>query len=78
MATHFLTKSATELFRDSLGDGHRGNTPWLGAADLALDRVAGLGEVLRYLRCLTGTSLTDDNQNLVVMNCLVDGKKFTD
>ena len=38
------------------------------------DRVAGLGEVLRYLRCLTRTSLTDDNKNVVIVNCLVDGK----
>ena len=62
----FLPKTASNLLRDTLRDGHGSDTTRLGAAYPALVRVACLGEVLDHLRGLAGTSVADDNEHLML------------
>lgn len=68
--THFLSQTAAVLLRDSLGDGHGGDTTGLRAADLPSGGVTCFCQVLRDLRGLTRARLSNDDENLVVVNSL--------
>lgn len=68
--TDLLAKTATVLFRDSLGHRHGRYTTGLSAADLPPCCVAGLSQILSDLGGLSRTSLSNHNQDLVVMNSL--------
>ena len=69
-AAHLLAKPTAEFFRDSFGDGHRSNTAWLGASNLAFHRVTRLGKILGDLSRLARTRFTDHYQHLIVVNGL--------
>jgi hypothetical protein len=61
--------AAPYLLRDARGDGHGGDAPGLGAADLhAVLGVAGLVQVLGQLRRLARTCFGDNNENLVLLD----------
>ena len=62
----FLPKTASDLLRDTLRDGHGGDTTRLRAADLELVGVTGFGEILGHLGRLAGTGVTDDDEDLVL------------
>lgn len=68
--THFLAQTAAVLLRDSLGHRHGGYATRLRAADLPPGGVTRLRQVLSDLGGLTGPRLSDNNQDLVVMNGL--------
>ena len=58
MYLHFLA--------DTLGDGHGSHTTRLGASDSLVVRKPSFGQVLRHLGGLAGTSLADDDEDLVL------------
>lgn len=68
--SHLLTQTAPVLLGHPLGHGHGGHSTGLRAADLAPSGVAGLRQVLSDLRGLTGARLSDDDQDLIVVNGL--------
>lgn len=68
--THLLAETATVLFRDSLGHGHGCHTTGLSAADLPPSGVACLGQVLSDLGGFPRASLSNNNQDLVIVDSL--------
>ena len=68
--SHLLSETATVLLRDSLGHRHGGYTTRLRAADLSPGGVTRLRQVLSDLCGLTGPRLSNNNQDLVVMDGL--------
>lgn len=68
--THLLSQTAAVLLRHSLGHRHGGDTTGLRTANLPSGGVTRLCQVLSNLSGLTRTRLSDDDQNLVVVNSL--------
>lgn len=70
MRTDLLSQTAAVLLRDSLRHRHGGHTARLRAADLPSGRVTRLCQVLGDLSGFPRAGLSDDDQDLVVVNGL--------
>ena len=72
--THGITDVLSNLFAQLMGDalryGTRRNTTWLSMTNLAPHAATQFEAYLRDLRSLTRASLTSNNDDLIVFNCL--------
>lgn len=62
---HLLPEGAAHLLRNSLGNGHGGDTTGLGASNHSVLAVAVLAQVLGELGGLAGAGFSHDHHNLV-------------
>jgi hypothetical protein len=72
---NLLAKSTSNLFGDTLRDGHSGHSTRLGASDFTAFGESFFCEILSHLGRFSRASVTDDNQDLVLSNKSVSMRK---
>mmetsp|Transcript_20217 Transcript_20217/g.51655 ORF Transcript_20217/g.51655 Transcript_20217/m.51655 type:complete len:213 (-) Transcript_20217:1412-2050(-) len=68
--SHLLSKPAPKLFSYTLCYRHRSNTPGLRAPDLPIGCKSSLRQVLRHLRCLSTSRISNYDKYLMVSHSL--------
>ena len=64
--TDVLSESTSDLLSDSFGDRRGGDSTRLSASDLSSIRESSFGEVLGHLSGLSGSSLSDNDEDGVL------------
>lgn len=69
--TNFISNLCAHLIRYTSSNAHRSDSPRLRAPDLlAILGIPGFMQILRKLCCLPRTSFRDDNEHLILGDCL--------